>query len=471
MELLKKNKKVILVSFCILAFGILLILIGKDGANRDNKEISDLFYSVIFHQIHDTLKSENINSDLIVKLDEVLPERFNTATSKDIDKEQKILSSHVIEELGYFLIASLFVHFIYHYFLKNEADDNVKKHSKDLLNKTEDIINNIFTSSIKYGFSKIHKKSCIEDMLKSLDAGDELLWFDTFYRGIDSIRDNLTEALDKGVKIKFLIMDQHSKFVKYRSKEILDKGQYEYESYNAAMEYLLNNLMSIRKIYPELVEIREYCDLICVPFYIHLRGGRTIKAIQGFYLSDPFEKFIHIEWRQDNDSNSKILNSFKSYFDKKWKEWELKDVSLVSGLWKYYSVSGEEDNNLQNHGVCTVQQFGRTLIFNGERQCESKGDVRLDYMEHYHVKMKWDSTWVEICEDNIIRGDYNVHPIETKDEIIPAFFKLHITEYSEDITRGAKKALKMEGDYYLSKNLSDRSCNIRYGKIFFSKES
>lgn len=252
-----------------------------------------------------------------------------------------------------------------------------------------------------------------------------------------------------------LVIDPYSNLLKDRAEEISDKA-YRYERFKIGVEEYISDIESCvsTEDQKDIIQILKYSDLLCTPFYVHIRDGVPIKAIQGFYLTNASANFMHIEW---SHTATGMTNELRRYFENKWDKWSRSTTPDISGRWAYHTLSDNESGEqIKNEGYCEIYQFGKELFFDGHREWIWNDGQKSE--NRYNIP--WKSVWSKLCSDNIIRGDYWIQTQIPPIEEIPAFFKIELD---------LKDLNKMTGVYYLLKSRQDISCNIRHGSIVFER--
>lgn len=219
----------------------------------------------------------------------------------------------ILQSLGGFLIGTVVVSYAYEYFLREETENRTIAKLDDVLARRVDAI---FPAANEYGFKGFATeapRSCFD----ALEAGDELLWLDTYSPDLRLFAPKLRAAVERGASVRMLIITPDSETARMRAAEIAEAG-YDPNRFAQGVRDFLELLSSTARELETArgrVEIRCYEDLPCVPMYIRVRDGRPIAGITGFFLSEASFNAVHISWVE---APSGMLAGFHHYFERKW---------------------------------------------------------------------------------------------------------------------------------------------------------
>jgi hypothetical protein len=476
------KKRLIVTSVILLLIGLLLITVSKLQLSEINSSGLTQAANEYEQKAEEIINSYSLGTtgiDLRHKL--LAAEKELRTKYKEYEDQEKIWN--IFEEIGWFVSASILVHLLYHFSIrvdevrvimttatqvKTEVDqaietaiaqvnsDALKKATDEYEEKAKQVINSIFKSSTEWGFSKIHDKVSYSEIFNNLKEGDELLLLDTYCPHINVAIPELKKAIAGGATIKMLIIDPFSEITNYRSEEIY-RNALQHERFRTGVKEFIDELescISDEGGNKKNLQILTYSDLPCIPFYLHLSNGMPINAIQGFYLNSSSGNFMHIEW---NHTSKGMTNYLNEYFQYKWQKWSrIKSINLA-GKWNYCTYrEGDKEKN-RNEGYCYIEQFGNKLKFEGYREWVWKDGEKSQLRYH----MPWESDWALICEDGIIRGDYNINTQVPPITKLPGYIKLKI-EKNED---GEISCLR--GKFDILESTNDVVCNIPSGSILF----
>jgi len=183
----------------------------------------------------------------------------------------------------------------------------------DVESRMVDVMETFISASKDTGLVRIHKRLDFARLFESLGPGDELLWLDTYCPANSEFFDKIRPALERGAKIKWLIIDPRSVNAEYRGHEI------ELETFTQEVELFAKRVSSVnwsRDGFDERsCQILAYDDLPGMPMYIVTHKGVPVRGYSGFFLAKPSAFFAHLEWTLVKDG---VLENMHDYFQQKW---------------------------------------------------------------------------------------------------------------------------------------------------------
>lgn len=219
----------------------------------------------------------------------------------------------VLQSIGGFLIGTVVVSYAYEYFLHEETENRTIAKLDDVLGRRVD---GIFPGAAQYGFNGFATEAP-RNSFDALEAGDELLWLDTYSPDLMLFAPKLQSALERGAMVRMLMIDPTADTTRMRAEEIAEAGyDPSHFSEGAAnfFDVVVNAAKQLNSPHGKL-EIRRFSDLPCVPMYLRLRDGRPISGVTGYFLSEASFNAVHIRW---SAASGGMLAGFHRYFERKW---------------------------------------------------------------------------------------------------------------------------------------------------------
>ena len=219
----------------------------------------------------------------------------------------------VLQSIGGFLIGSVVVSYAYEYFLHEETENRTIAKLDDLLGRRVD---GIFPGAAQYGFDGFATEAP-RNSFDALEAGDELLWLDTYSPDLMLFVPKLQSALERGAIVRMLMIDPRADTTRMRAEEIAEAGynpSHFAEGATNFFDIVVNAAKEISSLKGKL-EIRRFSDLPCVPMYLRLRDGHPISGVTGYFLSEASFNAVHIRW---SAASGGMLAGFHRYFERKW---------------------------------------------------------------------------------------------------------------------------------------------------------
>jgi hypothetical protein len=172
--------------------------------------------------------------------------------------------------------------------------------------------------SLKAGLIAFHEHLDFAKLFDDLQPGDELLWLDTYCPRNAEFIEKISPALERGAKLRLLIINPKCETSKLRAQEIT--GEYDPSTFAQETEVFTRRIKAVfnkaNDSLREACKIRIYDDLPCMPMYIITRNGIPTRGYTGFFLSKPSAFFVHLEWVP---AEGGMLEHLHYYFEQKWK--------------------------------------------------------------------------------------------------------------------------------------------------------
>jgi hypothetical protein len=169
----------------------------------------------------------------------------------------------VLQSIGGFLIGTVVVSYAYEYFLHEETENRTITKLDDLLGRRVD---GIFPGAAQYGFNGFATEAP-RNSFDTLEAGDELLWLDTYSPDLMLFVPKLQSALERGAMVRMLMIDPAAETTRMRAEEIAEAGYNPSHFSEGAANFfdvVVNAAKEISAPRGKL-EIRRFSDLPCVP--------------------------------------------------------------------------------------------------------------------------------------------------------------------------------------------------------------
>lgn len=219
----------------------------------------------------------------------------------------------MIHHAGLFLSAVVAVHFIHEIFVRREEGMALRAEIADVIAETVD---RIFPAHYTWGLRGFVHTPNLPDLFDRLEAGDELLWLDTYAPSLHLTMEKLNGAMDRGASVRMLALLPDSTVARFRGREIKQPGFSE-ERFLADLKLFVGEVSCQASAHRDTgsLNVRLYEDLPCIPMYVHIRGGVPVRGLTSFFLARASESFAHIEW---TIAEQGMLPHFVEYFENKW---------------------------------------------------------------------------------------------------------------------------------------------------------
>jgi hypothetical protein len=225
----------------------------------------------------------------------------------------------ILREAGIVTIGTVLVSLVYEFILR-------RSHEEELLNV---VTQGLLGRAGDCGLAQIETLDFIQ-LFARLKGADELLWLDTYCPDMSraTVQDAIRSALERGVKLRMLVIDPDCFTARARAEEINADGYMPDDFQEGAR----TNLKIIRSIKDDLpssqsggLDIVEYSDLPCAPMYLRLRGGKPVDGWTSYFLARPTYDVAHFTWTRPNTTKTDALpypglglDAFRGYFEAKW---------------------------------------------------------------------------------------------------------------------------------------------------------
>lgn len=184
-------------------------------------------------------------------------------------------------------------------------------------------LGDLISGSTTHGLSgAIDSFSSIEEM-NGLEMGDTVRWIDTRISASNIVTD-LTKVLEKGIKIRLIVMHPDSDMAKYRYLDIQSATDYEdYKNSLVTQKKELDFLLSKKEFD---LEVLYTCESISLPIFL-VNSGNHEYAYTGHFLHDRAIEFPYVYWKSGRKG---FIDELERYFKRKWKRTaEGKDVDVL----------------------------------------------------------------------------------------------------------------------------------------------
>lgn len=221
----------------------------------------------------------------------------------------------MLAEFSLFVAAAVATHLLYRYFEEGERLNEIRVTINETANR---ILEGTVAASASTGLAGFEKQLNFGDLFDSLEAGDELLWLDTFAQNYTVFLPKLRMALGRGCKIRMLVIHPKCDNAVWRARELADGGFREPERFSNQIELFVAAVLDVAKEaegLPGSIELRVYRDLPCVPLYLFKRNGGLARGYSSFFFHRPTDGYFHICWRY---SPAGFLRDAAEYFERKW---------------------------------------------------------------------------------------------------------------------------------------------------------
>jgi hypothetical protein len=224
-----------------------------------------------------------------------------------------VFLKRVVATLGSFLLVGSTFNFIWRILYRRAVQER-QKETITALFRAE--LSRLIPKVVLFGLTNIEDRMDYGALFDSLQPGDELWWLDTYTPGYEDWRASLREAIERGARIKMLVLKPGCDSAKLRAKEI--SSEIPLAAFEKGLEQFYIDMVARANKSPNAMEVRTYTDLIGCPIYLIERKGHAIKAISSLYLNPASFDFPHFVWE---DSNSgQIIDALAKYVKDKWEK-------------------------------------------------------------------------------------------------------------------------------------------------------
>lgn len=181
------------------------------------------------------------------------------------------------------------------------------------------------TKFTKYGIKKVHESFDFKKLFDEVE--EELKILDTYIPSIELFLPNLAKALERGIKVKILVVNPDSQVTEFRSKELgleYQIGRFK-QGINEYIEMICLKADQLGVEAKKNIELRCFSDLPCLPMYILKNRHKSNKVFFSFFLGKESVNYLHFEVA---DKKNGLLRDFEEYFDAKWKRNEKGAIDL-----------------------------------------------------------------------------------------------------------------------------------------------
>src|ERR1043165_9462559 len=218
----------------------------------------------------------------------------------------------IVSTIGSFLMvgatSALIYRAIYRRYLQIRQDERISRIFRSELA-------NLFPRTGLVCLKEIDMNMNYAELLDSLGSEDTLWWLDTYAPGHMSWRRNFQGAVERGAKIRMLILKPGCRIARLRAKEISER--FPEEHFHHEHKLFHDDMLSwIKSSPPDSLKVQIYEDLLGCPVYLIERNGRPIKAYSSFYLNPASYDFPHLVWEESK--NRHMLDAFEKYIKGKW---------------------------------------------------------------------------------------------------------------------------------------------------------
>ncbi|MFF0990191.1 DUF5919 domain-containing protein [Kocuria nitroreducens] len=169
------------------------------------------------------------------------------------------------------------------------------------------------------------------DVLRSVRAGQELWWMDTFPLTLAGDLDAIHKALGAGVRVRLLVLDPKSPALASRLREIRHHYGLSPMDLRRSFDTLVHQLRALGELDPvvaERLEVRVYDGLPGAPIYLVLGSPaagedpaadpgapEVLRAFSSYFLLDASQDMPYLEWR-----DGPFAARLHAYARHKWEE-------------------------------------------------------------------------------------------------------------------------------------------------------
>lgn len=171
----------------------------------------------------------------------------------------------------------------------------------------------------RFGLKDIVDTMDYEKLFDDLSREDELWWLDTYAPGHPAWLRNLDRAIDRGAKIRMLVLEPSSTIAQHRASEIdcedLPAGRF-LQDLQTFHDDMKRRERRAKEAGADSFRVHVYDDLLGCPIYLILRNGHPVKAYSSFYLRPASYGFPHFEWEAAEHGG--VLETLAQYVRRKW---------------------------------------------------------------------------------------------------------------------------------------------------------
>ncbi len=213
--------------------------------------------------------------------------------------------------MGYVLIGTISVSFLYEWILR-------RRHDAELLELLE---TSFVKSASELGLVGISKKMNFHDLLSQLQPSEELIWLDTYCPDLPNFQEDFASALARGVSFRILAIDPSAEVLELRALEIDEKyGFHSGRDISVFRNEAIGQIKRLQAMPNQITSsgqlaLRLYRSLPCAPIYVRLRDGEAIVGYTSYFLSSASFDQPHLIWRGVAEG---MLANFVQYFSSKW---------------------------------------------------------------------------------------------------------------------------------------------------------
>jgi hypothetical protein len=298
-----------------------------------------------------------------------------------------------LKDIGFLMSIGISTHWISERFFKAEERKEIEKVLAGIIDKDKGVLAN--------GLNQILDVDLMA-FVKSLEPGDTVLWNDNFTFGFDSLKDEVIRKAKSGVEFRFLAIAPHCHNVQRREEEV-DKDLTQRRTsgrtyYDMCEEYveIIKDIIEETDITisgattsgshkERRVQLRLLRSAPGIPFFMVKRKqkdgkGTLIRALTGFYLTKPSNKFIHLEWLSTSCAHElSFVNELNSFFNAKWDMASPSDLSSPwLGTWDY-TCTDLKDKSMINKGSCRIYESEGTIKIEGQRNYSNDEKTRVQW--------------------------------------------------------------------------------------------
>lgn len=225
-----------------------------------------------------------------------------------------------MKELAAAVIAAFIVVLVDHFVTIGEVAAEVTREVQAATNEMMDLF---IVGRERSGLAAVHERLDFAALFDDLEEGEELLWHDTYCPCNADFIDKVRPALERGARIRMLVIDPACENAKARAKEL--NGAYEPSTFAKEADVFMSRMRGLAGVSraglppDEPCRILLYDDLPCMPIYIVARDGVPVRGYSGFFLTEPSAYFTHLEWTY---AKGGVLEKMHAYFEQKWKAQE-----------------------------------------------------------------------------------------------------------------------------------------------------
>jgi hypothetical protein len=189
-------------------------------------------------------------------------------------------------------------------------------------------------SLVRYGVKNVHEPIDLKIVFDQMEKGGTLSILDTMLCDFDKTLTNVKDALDRGGKVRVLVIHPDAHVTKLRAEEVGPEWDYDDIFRPAIYKYIVQFRAVVKDyaIRSKRIEMRYYEDLPCMPLYILDNPGEdNDKLYHGYFLGEPSSQMPHVEIIPMKGG---LYDSFLRYFNEKWKRnaKNVIDLSVFSGV-------------------------------------------------------------------------------------------------------------------------------------------